>query len=391
MIRKNAVPFYRDIRILKYLWQVGFGLLVIGGFVYLFNNMTVGLQKQGVTLGLSFMKGIASFDIGEQLIPFARTDSYIRAFFVGILNTLFVSVVSIFFATILGFVIGISRLSNNWLVKNLSTAYLEIFRNFSLLVFLMFWYLGVFLKLPKIQDSIIWFNNIYLTNRGVAIPWIQPGATYQTYLLILIGTLIFSVGLSKFLRLKFPHSSGFGRFWAAVIFFSVIALIIYLFLSPKPFTFESPYITDTKIKNLKGGIILSPEFMALATGLILYTAAFIGEIVRAGILSVSKGQFEAAKALGFNNWLTLRLIVVPQALKVVIPPLTSQYLNIIKNSSLGIAIGYSDVFYISSTIINQSGHAVEAITLVMITYLVFSLSTSIFMNWYNKKNKLVER
>jgi len=391
MIEKRTIPFYRDIRILKYLWQVVFGLFIIGGFIYFFNNMLAGLQKQGVTLGISFMNGIASFDIGEQLIPYARTDSYTRAFLVGILNTLFVSIVSIIFATIFGFILGISRISNNWLVKNLSRAYLEVFRNFSLLVFLMFWYLGVFLKLPKIQESIIWFDHIYLTNRGVAIPWIIPRTTFNSFLTSLAGALILAVGLSFLLKRKFNKITDFQRLLFVSLFFLGVALIGYFVPATKPFVIDLPFITETKIKNLKGGIILSPEFMALATGLVLYTAAFIGEIVRAGILSVSKGQFEASKALGLNNWLTLRLIVIPQALKVVIPPLTSQYLNIIKNSSLGIAIGYSDVFYISSTIINQSGHAVEAITLVMATYLIFSLSTSLFMNWYNQKNKLVER
>lgn len=389
--KKNTIPFYRDERILKYLWQIAFGVLVIGSFYYLIQNMITGLEKQGVKLGFSFLTGIASFDIGEQLIPYVRTDSYIRAFQVGILNTLFVSIVSIIFATILGFILGVSRLSNNWLVKNLSRIYLEVFRNLSLLVFLIFWYLGVFLKLPQIKEAIVWFNSVYLTNRGVAIPWFVPSQTVGGYLIVLAVALALSIALAVFLRRKFPLSSGLSRFLWGALLFIVIGAIAYFAMATKPFAVETPYITETKLKNLKGGAILSPEFMALATGLILYTAAFIGEIVRAGILSVSKGQFEAARALGFSPWLTLRLIVIPQAMKVVIPPLTSQYLNIIKNSSLGIALGFSDVFYVSSTIVNQSGHAVEAISMIMATYLAFSLSTSAFMNWYNKRNRLVER
>lgn len=391
MMKKGTIPFYRDERILKYLWQVAFGALVFGSFFYLINNMLLGLQKQGVTLGFSFMKGIASFDVGEQLIPYVRTDSYIRAFQVGVLNTINVSFWSILFATIFGFFLGIARLSSNWLIKNLSRAYLEIFRNFSLLVFLIFWYLGVFLKLPRVQEAIIWFDKVYLTNRGVAIPWFLPSESLSTYLLVLGGALLLSVALAYVMKRVLPLSSGLARFgWGSLLFLTIAVSVYYLF-SVRPYVIDFPYITDTKIKNLKGGITLSPEFMALATGLILYTAAFIGEIVRAGILSVSKGQFEAAKALGFSPWLTLRLIVIPQAMKVIIPPLTSQFLNIIKNSSLGIAVGFSDVFYISNTIINQSGRAVEAITLIMGTYLAFSLSTSVFMNWYNHKNRLVER
>jgi len=390
-LKKTAIPFYRDERILKYLWQIAFGVLVFGSFYFLIHNMITGLEDQGVKLGYSFLNGIASFDIGEQLIPYTRTDSYIRAFQVGILNTLFVSIVSVIFATIFGFILGVSRLSNNWLVKNLSRVYLEIFRNLSLLVFLYFWYLGVFLKLPQIKEAIIWFGSVYLTNRGVAIPWFIASGSFHLYWYVLATALVLAIALAVFLHRKFPLSSGLSRFLWGALLFIVIAGIGYSLMAIKPFVIETPYITDTKLKNLKGGAILSPEFLALATGLTLYTAAFIGEIVRAGILSVSKGQFEAAKALGFSPWLTLRLIVIPQAMKVVIPPLTSQYLNIIKNSSLGIALGFSDVFYVSSTIVNQSGHAVEAISLIMATYLAFSLFTSAFMNWYNKRNRLVER
>lgn len=391
MMTKRSIPFYRDERIIKYLWQIAFGVLVFGSFYYLINNMLTGLQRQGVTLGFSFMSGIASFDIGEQLIPYQRTDSYVRAFQVGILNTLNVSFWSILFATTFGFILGVARLSSNWLIKNLSRAYLEIFRNFSLLVFLIFWYLGVFLKLPRVQESIIWLDKIYLTNRGIAIPWILPSETFSNYLIILGVAIALAIGFGYAIKKSAPLSSNLARFGWGSLLFLVIAVGGYYLFAAKPYVIDIPYISDTKIKNLKGGITLSPEFMALATGLILYTAAFIGEIVRAGILSVSRGQFEAAKALGFSPWLTLRLIVIPQAMKVIIPPLTSQFLNIIKNSSLGIAVGFSDVFYISNTIINQSGRAVEAITLIMGTYLVFSLTTSMFMNWYNQKNQLVER
>ncbi len=383
-----AIPFWRDERILKWLWQAGFVLLVVGGFAFLINNMLVGLQKQGMTLGISFMSGIASFDIGEMLIPYDRSASYWRAFQVGLLNTLFVSVVGIFFSTILGIVLGVARLSSNWLVNRLSAFYLELFRNLSLLVFLIFWYLGVFLKLPRVKEAVVLWDSFYFTNRGIGMPWGLPTSTWDAYRWILGLGLLAAWGLGYFLRKRNPLTSGLALFLWGLLAFLAVAVAGWFLLPVAPLAWDLPIV---KGLNLNGGKILSPEFMALTSGLVLYTAAFSGETVRAGILSVSKGQFEAARALGFNDWMTLRLIVFPQALRVIIPPLTSQYLNLTKNSSLAIAIGFADVFYVSNTIINQSGRAVEVIVMVMLTYLSLSLLTSAFMNWYNQKTRLVER
>jgi general L-amino acid transport system permease protein len=387
--RGSGIPFWRDERILHILGQVAF-VLAVGAFGYfIYNNMVDGLRRQGMTLGFSFFSGIAGFDIGEALIEYSRTSSYMRAFQVGLLNTALVSIVGIFFATILGVILGVARLSTNFLVNRLAALYLEIIRNLALLVFLIFWYTGVFLKLPKVKEAILWPGNILLTNRGLGIPWGIPTASFGTYNWILALGILLAVGVAILLT-QYGRRTGrppFVTFWTLLTFLAV-AIIGLLILPEPPLQLDLPYV---KGLNLSGGKILSPEFMALTSGLVLYTAAFIGEVVRAGIMSVPKGQVEAARALGLNGLQTLRLVVFPQAMRVIVPPLISQYLNLTKNSSLAIAIGYPDLFYVSGTIINQSGRAVEMIFLVMLTYLTFSLVTSLFMNWYNQKIKLVER
>lgn len=387
--QKTTTPFWRDERILQIIGQIVFILAILLLFLFIFNNMVTGLARQGMTLGFDFIRGTSGFDIGESLIGYSRSSTYWRAFQVGLLNTLKVSIVGIFLSTILGIILGVARLSSNFIINRLAAGYLELIRNLSLLVFLVFWYLGVFLKLPKVQAAVIWPGPIYWTNRGVGIPWGIPTASYPTFRLILLAGLIAAVVVFAALRTYAKRTSRtpLTLLWA-VASFLIVAWIGWSILPVKPLELSLPYI---KGLNLDGGLILSPEFMALTSGLVLYTAAFIGEVVRAGIQAVSKGQVEAARALGLNGFQTLQLVVFPQALRVIIPPLTSQYLNLAKNSSLAIAVGFPDVFYVSNTIQNQSGRAVEMISLVMLTYLTFSLITSLFMNWYNQRVKLVER
>lgn len=387
--QKGTIPFWRDERILKILGQVAFllGLLFLGWLI--FQNMQAGLAKQGIALSFTFLSGLSGFDIAESFIEYSRTSSYWQAYQVGLLNTLAVSVVGVIASTIFGVILGVARLSTNFLINRLAAFYLELIRNLSLLVFLIFWYLAVFLKLPKVKEAEVWFGDIFLTNRGIGIPWGLPTASYPTFRLILLIGIILS--LIVFFALR-AYSNRTGRaplttLWTVLTFIAV-AVIGWFVLPEKPLTIDLPFV---KGLNLSGGKILTPEFMAITSGLVLYTSAFIGEVVRSGILSVSRGQVEAAHALGLNHFQTLRLIVFPQALRVIVPPLTSQYLNLIKNSSLAIAVGYPDVFYISNTIQNQTGRAVEMISMVMLTYLAFSLITSIFMNWYNQRIKLVER
>ncbi len=387
--QKATIPFWRDERILNILGQVVFiiGFFLIASLIY--QNMKAGLAKQGITLSYGFLQGISGFDISETLRPYSRTSSYWQAYQVGLLNTLSVSIVGVIASTIFGVILGVARLSTNFLINRLAAFYLELIRNLSLLVFLIFWYLGVFLKLPKVREAVIWPGSIYLTNRGVGIPWGLPAESYPTFRLILIVGFILALGVFFLLR---SYSRRTGRAPLTILWtfltFTIVALAGWFVMPEKPLLFDAPVIEGL---NMTGGKVLSPEFMALTSGLVMYTSAFIGEVVRSGILSVSKGQVEAARALGLNGFQTLQLIVFPQALRVIIPPLTSQYLNLIKNSSLAIAVGYPDVFYISNTIQNQSGRAVEMISMVMLTYLMFSLVTSVFMNWYNQRIKLVER
>lgn len=387
--QRATIPFWRDERILKGLGQIAFVLLVLFVGALIFRNMQAGLARQGITLSYGFFDGVSGFDLAESIFPYDRNSSYREAFLAGLFNTISVAIVGIIFSTLLGVILGVSRLSTNFIINRLASFYLELIRNLSLLVFLIFWYLGVFLKLPRVREAVIWPGDIILTNRGVGIPWGIPTASYPTFQLILIVGLILAVIV--FLALR-AYSKRTGRapltlLWS-VLTFIVVGVVGWFILPEKPLTLDLPFV---KGLNLSGGKILSPEFMALTSGLVLYTAAFIGEVVRAGIQSVSKGQVEAARALGLNGFQTLRLIVFPQALRVIIPPLTSQYLNLVKNSSLAIAVGYPDVFYVSNTIQNQTGRAVEMISLVMATYLSLSLVTSALMNWYNQRIKLVER
>ena len=387
--RTTTIPFWRDERILKILGQAIFAVAVLWFFSSIFQNMKVGLAKQGISLSLNFLKGVSGFDIAETLFQYDRSSTYWQAYQIGLLNTLLVSIVGIIFATILGVILGVARLSTNFIINRLAAFYLEFIRNLSLLVFLIFWYLGVFLKLPRVKEAIIWPGDIFLSNRGVGIPWGLPTASYPTFRLILIFGFI--LALIVFLSLR-AYSQRTGRaplttIWT-LITFVLVALIGWVVLPEKPLSLDVPRVEGLR---LTGGKILTPEFMALTSGLVLYTSAFIGEVVRAGIQSVSKGQMEASRALGLNAFQTLRLVVFPQALRVIVPPLTSQYLNLIKNSSLAIAVAYPDVFYVANTIQNQTGRAVEMIGMVMLTYLIFSLITSVLMNWYNQRIRLVER
>ncbi|UYN89702.1 MAG: ABC transporter permease subunit [Anaerolineales bacterium] len=382
-------PFWRDERVLKLLAQLVFGAAVLIFGYILIQNMINGLRQQGTTLGIGFLQNTAGFDLAETLNGFTRSSAYIQAFLAGLYNTLLVSAVGVLFSTILGIILGVARLSSNLLVRTLATAYLELMRNLSLLVFLIFWYLAVFLKLPLVREAITWPGNIILSNRGIGIPWGIPTETWPAFKLFLLGGLALALVITVAFHFqgKRTGKAPLAIIWAPLAFLAVAAAGWFV-QSVAPLSLDLPAVQGL---NIRGGRIFTPEFMALTSGLVLYTAAFIGEVVRAGIQAVSKGQVEAARAIGLSSFQTLRLVVFPQALQVIIPPLTSQYLNLTKNSSLAIAVGYPDLFYVSNTILNQSGRAVEMITLVMLTYLLFSLITSIFMNWYNARVRLVER
>jgi general L-amino acid transport system permease protein len=380
--------FWRDERVIQVAAQILFLALVIWVGSAALRNMLTSLQQQGLVLGFDFLNSGAGFDISDAPIPYSSTDTFARALQVGLLNTILVSVLGIVLSTLLGIVVGVARLSSNWLVNRMAWVFVEVMRNVPLLVLLVFIYTAFFLKLPRARQAVS-LGPIYLSNRGVAIPWGEPTDTWSLYVSVLIGALIAGAVVGLAMR-WWQNRSGRPRpqVVPSLLTMALIALIGWFVLPQPPLTLSLPEIAGF---NFRGGQVLSPEFMALLIGLVIYTAAFIGEVVRAGIQAVPKGQVEAARALGLNPARTLRLVVFPQALRVIIPPVTNQYLNLTKNSTLAVAIGYPDLFAISGTIINQTGRAVEMIAVVMAVYLTLSLMTSLVMNWYNRRVRLVER
>ncbi len=350
--------------------------------------MLASLQRQGLVLGLGFLNSGAGFDIGESLIAYSSSDTFLRALLVGLLNTLQVSVLGIVLATVLGVIVGVARLSTNWLVSRLAWLFVEVMRNLPLLVVLLFIYTAVFLKLPRARQAVS-LGPIYLSNRGVAVPWGEPTETWSLWVSIAAGGLVAAAVLVWGLRL-WQQRSGRPKPMAlpALATMLGVAIVGWLAMPTPPLRTTLPEIAGF---NFRGGRVFSPEFSALLIGLVVYTAAFVGEVVRAGIQSVPKGQIEAAYALGFTPGRTLQLVIFPQALRVIVPPLTNQYLNLTKNSTLAVAIGYPDLFSVSGTIINQTGRAVEMIAIVMMIYLAVSLFTSLLMNLYNRRVRLVER
>ena len=370
-----------------FLLQLIVLLLVAVFFAAITSNTIANLQKAGLTSGFGFLGDQAFFDINQRLIDYTSQSSFGRALIVGLLNTVLVSSLGIITATIIGFFAGILRLSNNWLVSRLITAYVEITRNVPLLLQIILWW-AILTSLPKVRDSISFFGSFFLNNRGLRAPspnfespFFLVGITLVLCLIVTVAISIWSRRRQKLTGKTFPITL------AGVFLLIIIPLFVYYSLG-QPINWDIPARTRF---NFRGGFNITPELLALWIALATYTGAFISEIVRAGVRSVSTGQSEAALSLGLRKNHTMRLIVIPQALRVIIPPLTSQYLNLTKNSSLAIAIGYQDLVSIGGTILNQSGHALEVVAIWMVVYLSLSLATSAFMNWYNKRISLVER
>lgn len=385
----NRVPLWRDERILRFLGQLLFLVFVVFVFYALAQNMLENLNQLGMRLGFSFLNTTSGFDIGEHLIEYSRSATFLRAFFVGMLNTLLVSVLGIILATALGLVFGVARLSSNYLIQLIARIYIETLRNIPLLVLLIFLYTAVFIQFPRVKDAISLPGPILISNRGIALPWGVPTETTALFIRLvglsaLLGLLVW-MGLSWYGR-RTGRAPLAGL--AGFLVFILSGTIAWIALPVSPLTVDPPVVQGLRVA---GGRPLSPEFLALLAGLTIYTSAFIADVVRAGIQSVPRGQVEAAKSLGLSGYQILRLVVLPQALRVIVPPLTSQYLNLTKNSSLAVAIGYPELFHVSGTVLNQSGRAVEVIALVMAIYLTISLLTSAFMNWYNRRVRLVER
>lgn len=385
----ERIPFWRDVRILRIIAQVIFLIVVLAVVWVLIRNMLAGLARQNIGLSFSFFSQTAGFGIGETTIPYQATDTYWRAFLVGVANTLRVSILGIILATLVGIVAGVARLSSNWLVSHIASAYIEIIRNTPLLVQLVFWYTAVFIQLPPNREAVAFPGNVYLSNRGVYLPWGIPTASFDSWWPTIPAGLLLAilawVGLTRY-QLRTGRS--YPRELIALILIIGVPALAWWLAPEAPLTIERPELRGL---NFRGGASLSPEFAALLLGLTIYTGAFIAEVVRAGILAVPRGQTEAARALGLSYFQMLRLVVFPQALRVIIPPLTSQYLNLTKNSSLAVAIGYPDLYNVARTIFNQTGQVIQIIVMIMGTYLSMSLITSILMNIYNARIRLVER
>ncbi len=373
--------------------QALYQIILMVGLIFfaweIISNVADNLRRQNIASGFGFWDRTAGFDISQTLIPYSNVSTYGQAFWVGLLNTLLVAALGITFATILGFVIGIARLSTNWLVAKLATAYVEVIRNVPLLLQLLFWYFAVLKHLPSPRQSLAVPGGGFLNVRGLYLPYpvAQPG--FGAVLISLAIGIVGSIAVYLWARRRqLATGQRFPVLWTTLALIIGLPLVVYL-LSGMPLGFEYP---ELKGFNFQGGIVVQPEFMALLLGLSIYTASFIAEIVRAGILGVSKGQKEAARAIGLTNGQMLRLVVIPQAMRIIIPPLTSQYLNLTKNSSLAVAIGYPDfVSVFTGTVLNQTGQAVEVILLTMCVFLTLSLLTSAFMNWFNARMALVER
>ncbi|WP_322885902.1 amino acid ABC transporter permease (plasmid) [Sinorhizobium medicae] len=364
-------------------------IIILAALIYwIVDNTVDNLRRANIASGYDFLRSRAGFDVGQSLISFTSDSTYGRALLVGFINTLLVAITGIIIATIIGFLVGIGRLSHNWIIAKLSLAYVEVFRNIPPLLVIFFWYSGVLSILPQARDALALPFDIFLSNRGVAFPRPVAGEGAEYTLLAFIIAIAASVFFTRYARQRqLATGERLPVLWTVLGLIIGLPLVTFL-VTGAPIGFDVPVAGKF---NLTGGSVVGPEFMSLFLALSFYTAAFIAEIVRAGIRGVSKGQTEAAHALGIRPSLTTRLVVVPQAMRIIIPPLTSQYLNLTKNSSLAVAIGYADLVAVGGTILNQTGQSIEVVSIWLIVYLSLSLATSLFMNWYNARMALVER
>jgi general L-amino acid transport system permease protein len=388
--RPPRVPVYNDPKVRSVVYQIVLAALVALLVYGAVSNAADHLRKAHIASGFGFWNRTAGFDISQTLISYTSSGStYGRAFWVGLLNTLLVAGLGVVLATILGFVIGIGRLSTNWIVARAATGYVETIRNIPLLLQLLFWYNAVLKALPDIRDSWVFAGGIYLNNRGLIVPRPQALPGFLWVEIAFAACILATIALLLWARRRQMHTGRqlpVGWFGVGLI---VGLPLVTLLVTGVPLHFGMPQAGRF---NITGGIDLQPEFVALLLGLTIYTAGFIAEVVRAGILAVARGQAEAAYSLGLTPGPTLRLIVIPQAMRVIVPPLTNQYLNLIKNSSLAVAIGYPDLVQIfTGTVLNQTGQAVEVVAITMLVYLTISLVTSFAMNLYNRRVALVER
>jgi general L-amino acid transport system permease protein len=403
----SLASYFNDPKIRGIVYQVLLFVALVFFIYWVVGNTVENLRRSNISSGFAFLNGRSGFDISQSMISFSSDSRYSRALVVGLLNTLLVAGVGIVTASIIGFIVGIGRLSRNWLIRKLCMVYVEVFRNIPPLLVIFFWYFGVISVLPAPRDSIAlgiplgfetsygfygldYFLSFgsYLNNRGFFLPktmWGEGAWLIAAAIVVAIAMVWFVARKAR--QRQEATGQQFPVFWTSVALIIGLPLLAFA-LAGFPLTLEFPTASTF---NLVGGFQVKPEFLALYLALSFYTAAFIAEIVRAGILGVNKGQTEASYALGLRSGQALRLVIIPQAMRIIIPPLTSQYLNLTKNSSLAIAIGYPDLVAIGGTILNQTGQSIEIVAIWMVVYLGLSLATSAFMNWFNAKMALVER
>jgi general L-amino acid transport system permease protein len=387
--RQGGTPIWRDQRTRAIIWQI----LVLGGVillaVYLVSNTLNNLEERSIRTGFGFLEQESGFRIGETpFVQYDATSTYGKAFTVGLLNTLRVALLGIVLATILGTIMGVARLSKNWLIAKMASAYVEVMRNVPLLLQLFFWYSVITGILPAVRNAVNLLPGVYLSKSGLryAVPeghWIHPWMGLA-FLVAIVGCVLYY----RWAKAKQARTGEEPRLALPSLGLLLGLPALVWLVGGAPSTMSVPELGTF---NFEGGSNISPEFLALLLGLTLYTAGFIAEIVRSGILAVPWGQTEAASAIGLSRAKVLRLVLLPQALRIIVPPTTSQYLNLTKNSSLAVAIGYPDLVSVGNTTLNQTGQAIECIAIMMACYLTISLTISLFMNWYNKRIALVER
>ena len=375
-------------KIRGYASQVFVVLILLWGLFEIIGNTQANLKKLNQNFGFDFLTQAAGFDLSTSLIEYSSNSTYGRAILTGLLNTVLVAILGIIFATIIGFIVGIARLSKNRVIAGAATLYIELIRNVPLLLQIFMWYALVLKPLPGVKDAYSLFGNIFLSKKGIVMPHPNFTAGAWVGLLFLAAALVGTWVFRRSARIQQEATGRILPVWFVSIPIIILSPFVGLLVAGWPLSFDFPVL---KGFNFSGGMTMVPEMAALLIALIVYSATFIAETVRSGIQAVSHGQSEASSALGLSRGMALRLVVIPQAMRIIIPPLASQYLNLTKNSSLAIAVGYPDLMYAGGTVNNQSGKAIEVVFILMVVYLSLSLLTALFMNWFNSRMKLVER
>ena len=385
----TTIPFFRDERKLKIIAQIVSTVAIFGFLIWAVINFLKAADARNMELSFGFLKEAAGFPISNPPIEYEAGMTYGRAFLVGLVNTLLISGVGIVAATIIGTLTALARLSSNWLLSRISLVFIEFHRNIPLLVLLFIWYFVVFSFVPPVKESLVWPGPIFINKRGIYLSWPRLAETGSTFLILSIVGILAAIIVFIILRRRRKHTGKNTYYMPISLSLVLIFFVVGWILSDgSPFQMDIPYL---KGFNYQGGLRLTPEFAGMFLSLSLYTAAFIAEVVRGGIQAVNKGQIEAARAVGLNQFHVLSLVVMPQALRIIIPPMISQYLNLTKNSSLALAIGFQEVFAVGKITINQAGRAVPVFALIMITYLSLSLLTSFILNIYNRRIQFVVR